>query len=166
MIGHIWRQRSTDIATYAATDRWFHYDQVGSVLSESGSAGTLAQRHEQDAFGNTVANWQSYTWGGDQAGWHHNSKEYDGELGLVYMYQRWYDGKLGAFYASAKHPVWRESRFGFGLGRVIDSRSLDPNGELPIEKEKELMQECYEEERENAWQIGTGCVSYAAKNVR
>ena len=64
VIGYIWRQRSTDIATYAAMDRWLHYDQVGSVLSESGSSGTLAQRLEQDAFGNTVANWQSYTWCG------------------------------------------------------------------------------------------------------
>ncbi|MDX2175031.1 MAG: hypothetical protein SF028_01025 [Candidatus Sumerlaeia bacterium] len=135
VIGHIWRQRSTDIATYAATDRWFHYDQVGSVLSESSSAGTLAQRHEQDAFGNTVANWQSYTWGGDQAGWHHNSKEYDGELGLVYMHQRWYDGKLGAFRSSAPYPTFAERIYTFTdqrpLGAVDAWGEYQPIGGTP-----------------------------------
>ncbi|MDX2176852.1 MAG: RHS repeat-associated core domain-containing protein [Candidatus Sumerlaeia bacterium] len=133
VIGHIWRQRSTDVATYAATDRWFHYDQVGSVLSESGSAGTLAQRHEQDAFGNTVASWQSYTWGGGQPGWHHNSKEYDGELGLVYMYQRWYDGKLGAFVNANRYPIPLESRYAFAENQPVSA--LDPTGDIIFEIE-------------------------------
>jgi len=113
VIGHILRNRSTNPTTYAATDRWFHYDQVGSVLSESDNTGALAQTHWQDAFGNTLSGWQTATWGGDQTGWHHNSKEYDGDSQLVYIYQRWYSPELGVFSSSALLPPELEHPFSF-----------------------------------------------------
>jgi len=38
-IGQILRQRTINASTYAVTDRWFHYDQVGSVMHESDANG-------------------------------------------------------------------------------------------------------------------------------
>jgi len=126
VIGHILRNRSINPATYGVTDRWFHYDQVGSVLSESDNSGALAQTHWQDAFGNTLSGWQTATWGGDRLGWHHNSKEYDGDSQLVYLYQRWYSPELGLFQSSAPYPPMMEHRFSFGSHSPISAR--DPDG--------------------------------------
>jgi RHS repeat-associated protein len=126
-VSHILRNRTTNPSTGVATDRWFHYDQVGSVLSESDAAGALAQTHHQDAFGNTQAAWQTGLWGGDRAGWHHNTKELDGDTGLVYMHQRWYAPETGTFMSSAPYPVTMEHRYGFAAQNPI--YFADPFGE-------------------------------------
>jgi hypothetical protein len=52
-VGHILRNRTINASTGVKTERWFHYDQVGSVISESDASGALEQTHHQDAFGNT-----------------------------------------------------------------------------------------------------------------
>jgi len=103
-VGHIARQRATNPGTYAHTDRYFHYDQVGSVLCETDSAGALAQTHHQDAFGNTLASWSTGYLGGDTGGFHHNTKEYDVNVEMLYMYQRWYSAELGVFASRAPMP--------------------------------------------------------------
>jgi len=126
VIGHILRNRSTNAATYAATDRWFHYDQVGSVLSESDNTGALAQTHWQDVFGNSLDTWQNGLIGGDRPGWHHNSKEYDGDSQLVYMYQRWYNPELGLFSAASPFPGFMEKPFVFARSSPI--MTVDPTG--------------------------------------
>jgi RHS repeat-associated protein len=128
VVSHILRNRTTSPSTGVATDRWFHYDQVGSVLSESDAAGALAQTHHQDAFGNTQAAWQTGLWGGDRAGWHHNTKELDGDTGLVYMYQRWYAPETGTFMSSAPYPVTMEHRYGFAESNPV--MGSDPKGEI------------------------------------
>jgi RHS repeat-associated protein len=125
-IGHILRNRSTSASTYAATDRWFHYDQVGSVMAESDAAGTLAQTHYQDAFGNSQATWSTGLWGGDKPGWHHNTKAYDGDIGLVYMYQRWYNGETGAFVSADPFSPDYQDRFVFVRNSPVGKR--DPVG--------------------------------------
>jgi RHS repeat-associated protein len=126
VVSHILRNRTTSPSTGVATDRWFHYDQVGSVIAESDAAGALAQTHHQDAFGNTQAAWQTGLWGGDRAGWHHNTKELDGDTGLVYMYQRWYAPETGTFMSSAPYPVMVEHRYGFAENRP--GLMVDPDG--------------------------------------
>jgi hypothetical protein len=45
------RNRRVAHDTAVLDDTWFHYDQVGSVLSESDAAGDLVATHYQDAFG-------------------------------------------------------------------------------------------------------------------
>jgi RHS repeat-associated protein len=128
VVGHILRNRTTNASTGVATDRWFHYDQVGSVISESDAAGALAQTHHQDAFGNTQAAWQTGLWGGDRAGWHHNTKDLDGDTGLVYMYERWYSPETGTFMSSAPFPVTMEHQYKFTThSPVIQS---DPTGQI------------------------------------
>jgi RHS repeat-associated protein len=136
-VSHILRNRTINPSTGVATDRWFHYDQVGSVLSESDAAGALEQTHHQDAFGNTQAAWQTGLWGGDRAGWHHNTKELDGDTGLVYMHQRWYSPETGTFMSSAPYPVTVEHRYGFAEADpvgIIDPMGtyILPYGKLPI----------------------------------
>jgi RHS repeat-associated protein len=130
VVGHILRNRSINKLTGATADRWFHYDQVGSVISESDASGLMAQAHHQDAFGNTQAAWNTGLWGGDKPGWHHNTKEYDGDTGLVYMYQRWYSAETGTFMTSAPYPVMMEHRYGFAENQP--ESMIDPNGQGPI----------------------------------
>jgi len=77
------RQRTINASTYAVTDRWFHYDQVGSILRETDANGDASDEHHQDAFGNTQGDWEDGLLGGDALGWHHNSKEREGDVGLV-----------------------------------------------------------------------------------
>jgi len=129
VIGHILRNRTTDIATYAATDRWFHYNQVGSVLSESDNTGALAQTHWQDAFGNTLASWSTGYLGGDKSGFHHNTKEYDVNVEMVYMYQRWYSAELSNFTSAAQMPRPTEHPYSFALNNPTGY--VDVNGEMP-----------------------------------
>ncbi len=86
VIGHILRHTTWDATTLAKSDRWFRYDQVGSVMCESDSGGALVDTHFHEAFGNTLAAWTTGLIGGDRAGRHHNTKEFDSDIGLVYMY--------------------------------------------------------------------------------
>lgn len=125
-IGQILRQRTIDTSTYAATDRWFHYDRVGSVVLETDSSGASAQSHDQDAFGNTLASWITGLIGGDRAGRHHNTKEFDSDIGLVYMYQRWYSPELGIFISSAPYPPMMEHRYSFAAQNPVSF--IDPRG--------------------------------------
>ncbi|MBI5154921.1 hypothetical protein HZA57_06765, partial [Candidatus Poribacteria bacterium] len=127
VIGHIARHRTINSSTYAVTDRYFHYDQVGSVAAESDANGDDVALHYQDAFGNTLASYDSGLIGGTQGGFHHNTKEEDADTGLVYMHQRWYAAELGVFGSRAPMPPDMESRFGFAEGEPV-GRS-DPRGE-------------------------------------
>jgi RHS repeat-associated protein len=134
-IGHILRNRTIDPATYAATDKWFHYDQVGSVMAVSNSAGNLQARVHQDAFGNVLADWTTGLWKSDvdSAGWHHNTKEFNGDTGLTYMYQRWYLPETGTFLSKAPYPPMREHNYTFV--RQSPALYIDPWGRrwwLPI----------------------------------
>jgi len=121
VIGHILRHRTIDVpgaggaGLYATTDRWFHYDQVGSVLSQTDSSGSVAATFWQDAFGNQLQSWSTGLWSdaAGQSGWHHNTKEYDADAGMEYMYQRWYVPELGIFGSNAPYPPFMEHPYLF-----------------------------------------------------
>jgi RHS repeat-associated protein len=127
-IAHILRHRKIDPTTHAVTDRWFHYDQVGSVMNESNVAGTLEATHHQDAFGNVEVAWDSGVWDAGVSGWHHNTKEIDGAARLTYMYQRWYVDHLGSFHSRAPLPPIEEAPFGFAGGNPV--MAIDPDGRV------------------------------------
>jgi RHS repeat-associated protein len=130
-IGHIVRNRTIDSATYAATDQWFHYDQVGSVMAVSNASGNLQTRVHQDAFGNVLADWTTGQWAIDaaSAGWHHNTKEFSDDTGLTYMYQRWYLPEVGVFTSKATIPPYAEDHYTFGLQNPLVQ--IDPLGTWP-----------------------------------
>src|SRR5690606_29632716 len=107
-IGHIVRNRQVASDTAVLTDTWFHYDQVGSVLSESDKDGQLVATHYQDAFGVRQADWETGLPGGTREGWAHNTKEIDGGTGLMYMYQRHYIPEYGTFMSRAPYGPRRE----------------------------------------------------------
>jgi RHS repeat-associated protein len=129
VIGHILRNRTINSTSYAKTDRWFAYDQVGSLLATMNSAGDVSERMHQDAFGHPVGNWTHGTWSSSSVGWRHNTKEIDADAGLTYMYQRWYDQTTGRFASVAPYPPMVEHPYGFGLGDPMTR--LDPLGENP-----------------------------------
>ncbi|MBI5154923.1 hypothetical protein HZA57_06775, partial [Candidatus Poribacteria bacterium] len=127
VIGHIARHRTINSSTYAVTDRYFHYDQVGSIMSETNSAGTFIQRHDADAFGNHQESAATGLWDNGQSGWQHNTKEEDADTGLVYMYHRWYAAELGMFASAAPVRPQFEHPFSFASGNPAGSS--DPRGQ-------------------------------------
>ena len=127
-IGHVLRTRSTNPTSYVQTDTYFHFDQVGLVMAETNAAGALSQTHHQEAFGQTLASWQTGLVGGDRAGLHHNTKEFDGDVGLVYMYQRWYMPETGTFMSRAPYPPMMERPYVHSESDPVNF--ADPNGEF------------------------------------
>jgi hypothetical protein len=118
---HTISHRDTNSATWAETVRYPHYDQAGPVrrpvrhstrcdgesLGEGGTvtgwsnaAGTGYDVIAADAFGNRLDSWATGRWD-NQGGRLHNTKEYDPHIGLVTMYQRWYDPATGTFVSKA-----------------------------------------------------------------
>jgi RHS repeat-associated protein len=122
--------RRVEHDTAVLTDTWFHYDQVGSVLSESDASGNLVATHYQDAFGVRQADWETGLPGGVGEGWAHNTKELDGGTGLMYMYQRHYVPEYGQFMSRAPYEVMVEHEYSFAEQNPI--ASFDPLGEFVI----------------------------------
>jgi RHS repeat-associated protein len=148
VIGHVLRHTTTDPATYARAHRWFHFDQVGSVLAATDASGAVALRHDQDAFGNALSSWQTGLVGGHRPGWHHNTKEWDGDVDLVYMYQRWYMPETGGFIERAPYPPFMEHAFVFVESSPVEH--VDPNGELRIGWMVDVFQACITDPIEQA----------------
>ncbi|MDK2973486.1 MAG: hypothetical protein PWP23_3241 [Candidatus Sumerlaeota bacterium] len=137
VIGHIVASRDTDTATSAETVRHPHYDQVGTVMGWSNAAGTSFAASHSDTWGNALASWTTGRWASAD-GWLHNTKETDGDLGLVYMYQRWYMPETGTFLSqdpisnldriSRKEPSIGEYDFALGNpNQIADSTGMQPN---------------------------------------
>jgi len=128
VIGHILRHTTWDATTLAKTDRWFHYDQVGSVLNESDAAGDDVTRHEQDAFGNVMLTWSGGLWDGGASGWGFQTKKGEMSTASHYSANRWYSPSDGVFSSSAAYwPL--EPRFLFGDSNPVTLG--DPDGLWP-----------------------------------
>jgi RHS repeat-associated protein len=124
VIGQILRHCTINPVGYARTDNWFHYDHVGSVVAESSSS-TIPSitRIYSDAWGNRMSNWTTGEWTSTWAsrdGWGHNTKNYDGDSGLIYMYQRWYQPELGTFLSQAPMPVQMEHAYTFASSSPVN----------------------------------------------
>jgi len=130
VIGHILRNTTwDDTSSLAREDKWFHYDQVGSVLSVSDDNGDLAETHQQDAFGNVMASWSGGEWDADAHGWHLNSKQNSNSLS--YMFNRWYIPSLGIFSSKSPHRPEDESAYGFATNNPM--YMIDPDGRIPVQ---------------------------------
>ncbi len=129
VIGHILHNRVIDKSTYAATDSWFHYDQVGSVMDVTDSSADDTQLY-QDAWGNPMPDWTSGHWQTGIDRWGHNSKEVDGDTGLVYMFQRWALSQINSFNSISPLPPSAESGF-VSFGSQPVSR-VDIDGRLDL----------------------------------
>jgi RHS repeat-associated protein len=127
-VGHILRSRTISPTTYTASDRWFAYDQVGSVLAETDANGDVAAVHHSDAWGNRLGDWETGVWGGVRSGWAHNTKEIDPRTDLTYMYQRWYNPETGTFLSRAPFGPDVENEYGFVENNPVGY--ADPSGEI------------------------------------
>jgi RHS repeat-associated protein len=119
VVGHMLHSRAISPVTLAATDRWFAYDQVGSVIAETDADGELSATHHADAWGNRLEAWDTGIWGGQRSGWAHNTKEIDGLTDLTYMDQRWYAPETGTFLSRAPYPPMLEHEYGFAAGNPV-----------------------------------------------
>ena len=112
-------------------DRWFHYDQVGSVMLATNASAAVADTRHADAFGNEMASWTSGAWTdslAERSGRGHNTKKLDSDTGLVYMYQRWYLPEAGIFVSKASYPPMVEHRYEFV--EADPTAANDPHGEF------------------------------------
>jgi len=125
VIGHIMRNRTWDAGTLARTDRWFHYDQVGTVISTTDADGAAADMNWFDAFGNRLEDWETglVASGG---GWGLHTKSRDPLAAMHYMSQRWYAADLGVFVSVDRHAPMREPAYR-GL-RSNPAMLVDPTG--------------------------------------
>ncbi len=83
----------------------------------------------QDAWGNPMPDWTSGHWQTGTSRWGHNTKEIDGDTGLTYMYQRWYQSELGMFASEAPLPAFSEHEYEFG--KASPTLYIDTNGLTP-----------------------------------
>jgi RHS repeat-associated protein len=127
-ISHILRNSTFNTTTHARTDSWFHYDQVGSVVARSDDAVTPALTNlYADAWGNRMSSYTTGEWTSTWAsrdGWGHNTKEYDGDSGLVYMFQRWYQPELGIFLNQAPRADYIEHPYTFARQNPVSMVDL------------------------------------------
>ncbi|MDX1972444.1 MAG: RHS repeat-associated core domain-containing protein [Candidatus Sumerlaeia bacterium] len=100
-------------------------------MTTSHAGGGPASQRLADAFGNTISSHFTGTWIDSWSASGHNTKEYDLEADLVYMYQRWYDPKSGTFASMAPYPPMREHEYGFA--RNSPNHFTDPFGRDPQE---------------------------------
>jgi len=126
----ILRQRTIRTSTYAATDRWFHYDRVGSVLSVSDGDGDLAVTHQQDAFGNVIASWSGGEWESDAGGWHQHTLARDADVELYYNDFRWRMSAVGTFTSASPLRPDFESRY--VVARSVPNIRIDPSGMVDV----------------------------------
>ena len=126
-VGYILVTQNITPATGSESRIWHHYDQVGSVMMTSHAGGGPASQRLADAFGNTISSHFTGTWIDSWSASGHNTKEYDLEADLVYMYQRWYDPKSGTFASMAPYPPMREHEYGFAENGP--GSKVDPSGE-------------------------------------
>jgi hypothetical protein len=72
------RSRSINISGIkpVATDKWLHYDQVGSVMLATNASAAVADTRHADAFGNEMSSWSAGAWTdslAERTGWGHNT---------------------------------------------------------------------------------------------
>ena len=100
-VAHILRTRTATgpAGGYAATDAWYAFNQVGSVMNHSNSSGAMTQAIDMDAWGNTLA--ENGSWVAmEPAGRFYQSKAHDPFANCNYHLNRWYQPQLGTWTAS------------------------------------------------------------------
>mgnify|MGYP006308273883 FL=1 len=92
-------------------DFWYSYDHIGNVMNLSDENGDETEEFAQDAFGNVLSSAQTGAWASDPSGRHETTKEMDGDVGLYYFWQRWYDSKTGRFLSKSPYPYPLEHQY-------------------------------------------------------
>ena len=82
-------------------------------MNLSDENGDETEEFAQDAFGNVLSSAQTGAWASDPSGRHETTKEMDGDVGLYYFSQRWYDSKTGRFLSKSPFLPDKEHSFSY-----------------------------------------------------
>jgi RHS repeat-associated protein len=96
-VGQIVCRRATDATNFGHADTFYFYDHIGNVQGVSSSGGSVAETYTQDAWGNVLASATTGQWATTFGGRHLTTKEYDGDVGMYYFWQRWYSSYYSLF---------------------------------------------------------------------
>jgi len=113
-----------------ADSAWTYYlpDALGSVRQATDGVGAVVSSREWTPYGVEI--------GGAQAGLGYTGEWFDGDVGLLYLRARWYDGTTGRF--TQKDPIagllsWGESYNAYGYAEQNSINRVDPSGLLSNE---------------------------------
>ena len=110
------------------TPTYVHHDNVGSPVTGTNSAGSIARRERYTPFGITLDNASANN---DQAGYTGHIK--DSDTGLVYMQARYYDPVVGRFYSN--DPIGFRDVHSFNRYAYVNNnpyKYVDPDGRSPV----------------------------------
>ena len=109
---------------------WTYYlpDALGSVRQATDGAGAVVRAREWSPYGVELGN--------AQPGLGYTGEWFDGDVGLLYLRARWYDGTTGRF--TQKDPIagllsWGESYNAYGYAEQNSINRVDPSGLLSNE---------------------------------
>ncbi|MEQ8820121.1 MAG: RHS repeat-associated core domain-containing protein [Sumerlaeia bacterium] len=136
-VGQIVRTVQTDHSDptqVGVSDKYYHYNQVGSVAATTSGTGSVQGFRYADGFGNVLqASSGSYlngVWSGNMLGLGHNTKSFDPLSGSIYMLKRWYIGSYGLFMSRAPFAPSAEHQYNYAEQNPVTM--IDPWGLCPI----------------------------------
>ncbi len=106
-------------------DYFYHYDPIGNVLMITNAQGNVIANYTQEGFGNVIA-----STGSANNNYHLTTREQDPDLGLYYVYARWYDPQIGRWIS--REPTGQD---GPNLYQYADNNPInefDPDGRCPV----------------------------------
>src|SRR5208283_1579186 len=107
-------------------DYFYHYDPIGNVLMITNAQGNVIANYTQEGFGNVIA-----STGSTNNNYHLTTREQDPDLGLYYVYARWYDPQIGRWIS--REPTGQDgpNLYQYGFNNPINY--FDPDGLKVIE---------------------------------
>lgn len=124
LAGSVIATRETTTGTTGTTVKYMHTDALGSPVATTNAAGRLIERKDYEPWGGVIGN-PAYS-GVGYAG-----HLMDGETGLTYMQQRYYDESVGRFLSvdpvtAYSNPMGAFNRYKYAANNPY--KFLDPDG--------------------------------------
>jgi len=133
-VGQIACRRAVDATNFGHTNTFYFYDHIGNVQGVSSAGGSVAETYTQDAWGNVLSSPTTGQWATSFGGRHLTTKEQDGDVGMYYFWQRWYDNQISAFMSLDPVDSWQINSRHFSAYNFCFSSPIvwhDTDGEKP-----------------------------------
>jgi RHS repeat-associated protein len=137
LAGSLIATRQRNWSTNVNQTKYQHTDALGSPVAVTNEAGSVIERNDYEPYGAIIGK-------PNKSGIGYTGHVMDGDTGLTYMQQRYYDQSIGRFLSV--DPVTANSSTGANFNRYMYAnnnpyRFVDQDGRLP----KELKRQGYEE---------------------